>query len=88
VFIAPEQALGKKRLDGRVDIYATGCVAYWLLTGELVFKAETGMGLLMEHVDASPAAPSSRQPIRQSSTSFFSSVWQKILSSCLSWRKN
>jgi eukaryotic-like serine/threonine-protein kinase len=59
-FIAPEQALGKKHLDGRVDIYATGCVAYWLLTGELVFKADTGMGLLMQHVHALPAPPSSR----------------------------
>ena len=36
-FIAPEQALGGSTLDGRVDIYATGCVAYWLLTGQLVF---------------------------------------------------
>jgi serine/threonine-protein kinase len=32
-FIAPEQALGNAHVDGRADIYATGCVAYWLLTG-------------------------------------------------------
>lgn len=31
-FIAPEQAMGTE-LDGRADIYATGGVAYWLLTG-------------------------------------------------------
>ena len=31
-------------VDGRADIYATGCVAYWLLTGQLVFTAETPMG--------------------------------------------
>ena len=43
-----------------MDIYATGCVAYWLLTGEQVFNADTGMGLLMQHVHASPAPPSSR----------------------------
>jgi len=42
-FIAPEQALGQSALDGRVDIYATGCVAYWLLTGQYVFDAETSM---------------------------------------------
>jgi serine/threonine-protein kinase len=59
-FIAPEQALGRSDLDGRVDIYATGCVAYWLLTGELVFTAENAMGLLLHHVHTAPAAPSSR----------------------------
>jgi serine/threonine-protein kinase len=64
-FIAPEQALGKPGLDGRVDVYATGCVAYWLLTGKTVFGADTRMGLLMQHVSAVPAAPSTRtdQPI-------------------------
>src|SRR5688500_4027499 len=48
-FIAPEQALGGAVLDGRADIYATGCVAYWLLTGQLVFTAETPMALVMHH---------------------------------------
>ncbi len=59
-FIAPEQALGRSKLDGRVDIYATGCVAYWLLTGQLVFTADTSMALLMHHVHTPPPAPSSR----------------------------
>jgi eukaryotic-like serine/threonine-protein kinase len=58
-FIAPEQAMGTE-LDGRADIYATGCVAYWLLTGQLVFTAETAMGLLMKHANSPPAPPSSR----------------------------
>lgn len=59
-FIAPEQALGHAALDGRVDIYATGCVAYWLLTGQLVFTAQTPMELIMHHVRMQPAAPSTR----------------------------
>jgi eukaryotic-like serine/threonine-protein kinase len=59
-FIAPEQALGRSSLDGRVDIYATGCVAYWLLTGQLVFTADTSMALLMQHVHTVPQAPSAR----------------------------
>ncbi|HUR94113.1 MAG TPA: serine/threonine-protein kinase [Gemmatimonadales bacterium] len=58
-FIAPEQALGAE-LDGRADIYATGCVAYWLLTGQFVFTADTPMGLLMHHVRTPAPAPSSR----------------------------
>jgi eukaryotic-like serine/threonine-protein kinase len=58
-FIAPEQAMGTD-LDWRADIYATGCVAYWLLTGQFVFTAETPMGLLMQHAKASPPPPSAR----------------------------
>jgi len=63
-FIAPEQAMGTD-LDGRADIYATGCVAYWLLTGQLVFTAESPMGLLMQHAQTPPTPPSARtdQPI-------------------------
>ena len=59
-FIAPEQALGGSDLDGRADIYATGCVAYWLLTGELVFTAETPMRLLLHHAHTPPIPPSAR----------------------------
>jgi serine/threonine-protein kinase len=59
-FIAPEQALGRDDLDGRVDIYATGCVAYWLLTGQLVFTADSSMALLLHHVQTAPPAPSAR----------------------------
>jgi serine/threonine-protein kinase len=62
-FIAPEQALGQSTLDGRVDIYATGCVAYWLLTGQLVFTAETSMGLLMHHIHTPPVPPSARSEL-------------------------
>jgi serine/threonine-protein kinase len=57
-FIAPEQALGRADVDSRVDIYATGCVAYWLLTGRLVFTADTAMGYLMHHIHTLPRAPS------------------------------
>ena len=66
-FMAPEQAMGAE-LDGRADIYATGCVAYWLLTGKLVFTAETPMGVLVQHAQSTPTPPSARtdQPIPKS----------------------
>ena len=35
-------------------------MAYWLLTGQLVFTAETPMGILLQHARAEPAAPSTR----------------------------
>lgn len=58
-FIAPEQAMGTD-VDGRADIYATGCVAYWLLTGQFVFTADTPMGLLLKHAQTPPPPPSAR----------------------------
>src|ERR1041385_6129068 len=58
-FIAPEQAMGAD-VDGRADIYATGCVAYWLLTGQLVFTADTPMALLLQHAQKAPLPPSAR----------------------------
>jgi serine/threonine-protein kinase len=58
-FIAPEQALGAP-VDIRADIYSTGCVAYWLLTGQLVFTADTTMKLLLAHAHIAPEPPSSR----------------------------
>jgi serine/threonine-protein kinase len=56
-FMAPEQAMGGE-VDGRADLYAVGCVAYWLLTGRYVFTAETSIGLLLQHAEARPSPPS------------------------------
>lgn len=52
-FMAPEQALGQ-RLDGRADLYALGCVGYWLLTGQLLFSKPTAMMLLLAHIEEPP----------------------------------
>ncbi len=60
-FMAPEQALGHK-LDGRADLYALGCVAYWLLTGHLVFQKETPLLLLLAHIQEPPAPLDQRAP--------------------------
>src|SRR5258706_4197411 len=38
-FMAPEQILGMQ-LDGRADLYALGCCAWWLLTGRELFDRE------------------------------------------------
>jgi serine/threonine-protein kinase len=57
-FMAPEVATGDGPVDRRVDIYAVGCVAYWLLTGKLVFEAETPIKTMLRHVQAQPVPPS------------------------------
>jgi serine/threonine-protein kinase len=62
-FMAPEQALGAEQLDGRADIYALGCVAYWLLTGHLVFSADSAQGLLLQHIQTPATAPSARSEL-------------------------
>jgi serine/threonine protein kinase len=46
-FMASEQALGSADVDGRADIYATGCVPYWLLT--------RAAGVHGRHADDAPA---------------------------------
>jgi eukaryotic-like serine/threonine-protein kinase len=59
-YMAPEAALGARRVDARVDLYGLGCVAYWLLTGERVFKGRTAAELLLHHVRTPPVPPSER----------------------------
>ncbi|HWP08196.1 MAG TPA: protein kinase [Polyangiaceae bacterium] len=52
-FIAPEQALGLE-VDARADIYALGCVGWWLLTGELVFPTNDPTAALVAHMTEIP----------------------------------
>ncbi|MEO8070616.1 MAG: hypothetical protein ABI652_04390 [Acidobacteriota bacterium] len=61
-YMAPEQALGRVQ-DAPSDIYAVGCVAYWLLTGHPVFAGDSPLAVLMHHAGSTPAPPSSRTEI-------------------------
>jgi serine/threonine-protein kinase len=58
-YMAPEVALGD-RIDGRADIYAVGCVAYCLVTGRLVFEADTAFQMIAKHLQSEPIPPSQR----------------------------
>jgi serine/threonine-protein kinase len=58
-YMAPEMSLSEA-VDGRADIYALGCVAYFLLTGKLVFEAETAMQMIARHLQYEPLSPSLR----------------------------
>lgn len=59
-FMAPEVVNGARELDGRVDLYGLGCVAYWLLTGTLVFDEPTPTAVAIAHLQKEPDPPSRR----------------------------
>jgi serine/threonine-protein kinase len=61
-YMAPELALGE-HVDGRADLYALGCVAYFLLTGQLVFEAGSGLQMIAKHIQETPAPPSQRSEL-------------------------
>ena len=58
-FMPPEVASGIP-VDGRADLYALGCVAYWLVTGQLVFDGATIFEVISQHLHATPVPPSRR----------------------------
>jgi eukaryotic-like serine/threonine-protein kinase len=61
-YMAPEMVLGQP-VDGRADLYALGCVAYYLLTGQLVFDAENGLQVLLKRLNEDPLPPSARTEV-------------------------
>lgn len=62
-YMAPESILGEADVDRRADVYALGCVAYFILTGSLVFEAENSMQMLVQHLHSQPTRPSERSEL-------------------------
>ena len=62
-YLPPERAAGGPG-DARSDIYALGCVAWWMLAGRTVFTGEP-MAMVLDHVRTAPERPSvvSGQPV-------------------------
>jgi serine/threonine-protein kinase len=58
-YMAPEVVMGE-HIDGRADLYALGCVAYFLLTGTQVFDDPNPTNLALKHVQTTPDPPSTR----------------------------
>jgi eukaryotic-like serine/threonine-protein kinase len=56
-FMPPEMAMGEA-IDGRADIYALGCVAWYLLTGRPVFEATSPYHMIARHLNDQPQPPS------------------------------
>jgi hypothetical protein len=61
-YISPEAILGTGDIDGRIDIYALGCVAHYLLTGAPPFSGNTVLEVLGQHLHATPKSFAEQSP--------------------------
>jgi len=53
-YLAPESMGGSKYVDGRADLYALGAVAFFLLTGRLVFETDKPLVMVKMHLTDPP----------------------------------
>jgi eukaryotic-like serine/threonine-protein kinase len=59
-FMSPEVAAASSKIDPRADLYAVGCVGYFLLTGSLVFVDANPLNIALKHMKMAPIPPSRR----------------------------
>ncbi|CAN5682437.1 hypothetical protein BH11MYX1_BH11MYX1_08240 [soil metagenome] len=81
-FMAPEQILGM-HLDGRADLYALGCVAWWLLSGKEVFARDVGEAKLL-HRHIYEEVP----PLASAMTTWFPPELEAVIRGCLAKDSN
>ena len=53
-YMAPEQVFGLES-GPQTDLYALGCVGYWILAGRKPFEGTSAAEMMQQHVQASPA---------------------------------
>lgn len=61
-YCAPEQILGKKDVDRRVDVYSLGCLLFECLVGEPPFTREREVDVMHAHLGEEPPRASERMP--------------------------
>jgi HAMP domain-containing protein/tRNA A-37 threonylcarbamoyl transferase component Bud32 len=58
-YLAPEQVQSGE-IDTRADIYSAGVVLYEIFTGEVPFRADSAMEVLVKHLQEEPPPPRSK----------------------------
>ncbi len=61
-FMAPEMAMSAAPAAPQVDIYSLGCVAFWLMTGQLLFDGPSPMAILLQHAKDAPPSLRTHAP--------------------------
>lgn len=61
-YIAPEQALASETAVPQSDIYAMAVVLYEILTGDMLFRADTPMQVALSHISEPPPSPRAINP--------------------------
>ena len=75
LYLSPEAVIAPDRVDARADIYALGCVAYFLVTGAPPFLGKTVVELCAHHLHTEPTPPSRNSPV--------SAEFERVILSCL-----
>jgi len=74
--MGPEVATGGQ-VGPYTDLYALGCVAYKLLTGQPVFTGETALAIIAAHVNKTPP------PVSETCPDTVPPALERIITSCL-----
>lgn len=77
-YMSPEQCQGHTIIDGRSDVYSTGCVMYEVLTGAPPFKGDL-VGTLYQHLHADPSEIESVPSMSKSTAAVLNKIVLKAL---------
>ncbi len=61
-YISPEQALASIDAVPQSDVYSLAVIVYEIITGQMVYKADTAMGFALSHISEPPPPPRSVNP--------------------------
>lgn len=54
-YMPPEQITGRECIDGRLDLYALGCIAFEMVAGHVPFDGTSYVEIFDQHLESAPA---------------------------------